>query len=100
MVEATGLISMESRSSSVSSSLYKISFKSTSLFKKYEGVSLQPLQKFKRLPCWNGWSYEIIKCDVDVTLNDSTYLQNFTKIPPIGSKVISGEAQTDRLVIW
>jgi hypothetical protein len=54
MVEAMALNSMESKSSLVSSHPFKISSKSTSLFKSYLGVSLHPLQKFKRPPFQNG----------------------------------------------
>jgi hypothetical protein len=49
MFEATGLKSM----GSLSSPPYKILSKPTNRFKNYQGVSLHPPWKFKRLPFWN-----------------------------------------------
>jgi hypothetical protein len=79
-VEGTGCNCKESRSYSMLPPPHKISSKSTKRFKSYWGVSLHPPQKFKRPPFWNGWSYEIKKCDIEVILNGSTCLPNFTKI--------------------
>jgi hypothetical protein len=94
MVEATELNSMESRSSSMSSSPYKISSTSTKRFKSYYGVSLRPPQKFKCRPFWNGWSYEIKKCDVEVTLNVGICLPNFVKIHWSVQNLLEGDKQT------
>jgi hypothetical protein len=56
--------------------------------------------KFKRSPFWNGWSYEIKKCDVEVNFNGSTCLPSFTKIHRTVLKLLVGDSQTHRQTAW
>jgi hypothetical protein len=62
------------------STSYKISSKSTNLFKSYWEVPSCPPQKFRCTPFGNGWSYVIIKDVIEVTFNGITSLPNFMKI--------------------
>jgi hypothetical protein len=78
---------------------YKISSKSTYLFKRYYGVSLHPPQKFKRPPFWNSRSYEIKKGGIEVIFRVITCLPNFMKIHQSVQKLLVGGTHTDRLVI-
>jgi hypothetical protein len=74
MVEATGLNSMESRSSSMSSSSYKISSKSTNRFKSCT------TSKFNRPPFWSDRRH--LQCHHLHT--------KFQPNPPNSSNVIRG----------
>jgi hypothetical protein len=60
---------------------------------------LHPPQKFERPPFWNGWRYGINKHGFEVNFNGMTSTE-FHENLLIGSKVIGGDTQTDRLVIW
>jgi hypothetical protein len=80
---------------------YKISSKSTNRFKVPEGVlhththtHTHTPQKFKRRPFWNGWSYQIKKCGIEVTFTATTCPPNFTKIHRSVQKLLVGDTQT------
>jgi hypothetical protein len=53
---------------------------------------------FKRPPFWNGSSYEIKKCGIQVIFNGISCLPNFMKIYRSAQKCLVGDTQAGDLI--